>query len=46
MNCCFIFLPQFGQTLLLFLIVLNIQTVFVQQEVTDTHVTLLLTNAL
>ena len=37
MNCCFIFRPQFGQTLLLFPIVLNIQTVFIQQEIIDAH---------
>ena len=37
MNCCFIFLPQFGQTLLLFPIVLNIQTVFVQKEIIYAH---------
>ena len=42
MNCCFIFRPQFGQTLLLFPIVLNIQTVFIQQEIIDAGASLMM----
>ena len=37
MNCCFILRPQFGQVLLLFPIALNVQTVFIQQEIIDAH---------